>query len=66
MTIKAMRKAVMDLYDGIGWKNRVSRMKDEQVIAIYKQSEKYDRFHKRAEEMNARNYQQMTIFDYIQ
>ena len=35
MPVERMREIIEDQYPGIGWKTRVSRMGDAQVIAIY-------------------------------
>lgn len=36
MSIELMRKAIQEVYDGDAWKNKVARMKDEQVMAVYR------------------------------
>lgn len=38
MSIEQMRDAVMKLYSGIAWKERVKKMTDGQIIAIYNKS----------------------------
>lgn len=40
MTTNEIRRRVADLYDGPAWKQRVSRMPDNQVYAIYRSAEK--------------------------
>lgn len=35
MTESEKRKYVSDLYSGAGWKKKVERMRDDQVVAIY-------------------------------
>lgn len=35
MSIQQMRKAIEDVYQGESWKHKVSRMSDNQIIAIY-------------------------------
>lgn len=36
MQIEEMRKFVSDQYPGMGWKNKVRCMPDNQVLAIYR------------------------------
>lgn len=72
--LSTMRKAVMDLYSAASWKDKVSRMPDKQVIAIYRRSEQTGLFDKRkkanklARKMKKENerYVQLTIFDYME
>ena len=35
MSIEQMRRAIQLVYPGEKWKKRVSRMSDDQIIAIY-------------------------------
>lgn len=35
MSISLMRKAIKEVYPGEKWQNKVSRMPDKQVLAIY-------------------------------
>lgn len=70
MDIEWMRNRLYELYPGVSWKARVRNMPTNQVVAVYKSCEKYDRFNKR-KKINKQNqkedgkYYQYTIFDYI-
>jgi hypothetical protein len=35
MSVELMRKAVEEVYPGEKWKNKVNKMRDSQVIAVY-------------------------------
>lgn len=35
MSIEQMRAAIREVYDGPWWKNKVDRMHENQVLAIY-------------------------------
>lgn len=35
MSVADMRAAIAKVYPGISWKNKVARMADQQVMAIY-------------------------------
>lgn len=71
MTIDWMKEAIGRVYDSAGWKERVRRMPDYQVVAIYKNFQRRDAF-KKAETRRRRNerenkkYHQITIGEYLE
>jgi len=46
MTVEQMRNAISDLYPGWAWKQKVARMYDDQVIAIYRSCQERGQFNK--------------------
>lgn len=44
MTIEQMRKNISRVYSGVGWKTKVDRMEDSQVLAVYYSFLKNNRF----------------------
>lgn len=67
MSISQMREAIAKVYEGIRWKARVSKMAENQVIAIYRSFQKSGKFEKKKETVKRQsnsNYQQLTMFDY--
>lgn len=67
-TVEQMRAMISAEYGGWKWKNKVARMRPNQVIAIYKKFESEGRFQhlklKKKEEPEELYYQ-MTIWDYM-
>lgn len=64
MEIGTMKSAIMSVYPGSrAWQERVIRMPDRQVIAIYNDFMKRGRFEKNNK--NSSSYHQMTIFEYM-
>lgn len=43
MNIDQMRKEIRDQYGGYRWKEKVDKMKDAQVLAIYRRMQKDDK-----------------------
>ena len=66
-SIENMRKKISDQYPGPNWKDRVSRMDNAQVIAIYYNMERSGAFSKpkTLRKGKKESYRQMTVFDYI-
>lgn len=58
MNVEAMRKEILKMYPGDGWKNKVFRMGENQVMAVYFSMTK------RGQKPIKKNRSQMTIFDY--
>ena len=46
-SINSMREDVADAYDGPSWKNRVWRMEDEQIIALWYSFKEKGKFNKK-------------------
>lgn len=66
MSVDQMRKAIIDVYPGTSWLNRVYRMGDNQIIAIYYKFKKEGKFDKvKPQKSPGENFHQMTIYDYI-
>lgn len=71
MTVAAMRKELCKVYDTDRWFNRVVKMPDNQVTAIYYSFLKRGKFNnpssfkKRKSTRTAEKYHQMTIFEYL-
>lgn len=70
MQMADIRRKVSALYDAVSWKDRVSRMPDRQVFAIYqsaKKSGKLDRKKPREDRREVKpQYYQYTIFDILE
>ena len=69
MNIDAMRMAIMHApkYDSKGWHDKVTRMSDNQVIAVYRQFQRRDLFKKPKAEKKKKEepqYHQITLFEY--
>ena len=62
MSIEQMRDKISKVYDSWRWRERVSRMPDAQVFAVYKNMENRGQFDKK--KSKEPKYRQMTIFDY--
>ena len=66
MTIEQMREKVTKMYDSWVWRDRVARMSDRQVVAIYfKTKERYPEKFSRKKNKREGEYHQMTIFEFI-
>lgn len=65
MSVDQMRAAISKVYDAKTWADRVARMPDSQVIAIYYNFKEKGKFEKARRERESRKYKQMTIYDYI-
>lgn len=46
MTNNQMREAIYKVYPSVGWKYKVARMSDAQVVAVYRDFERRGRFNK--------------------
>lgn len=46
MNVYKMRAVLAELYTGESWKDRVSRMPNEQVLAVYKRFERHGELYK--------------------
>ena len=63
MTTDAMRFYISEAYEGDAWKNKVKKMPDAQVYAVYMSI--LGKKKKEAPKKEEEQYRQMTIFDYI-
>ena len=63
LSIEQMRDKIASVYDGIGWKNKVHFMPEDQVMAIYYKFREQGYFKKKKE--SKPKYKQMTLWDYI-
>lgn len=68
--IETMRAELMKLYDGPGWKARVSNWPTNQVYAVYMSCLQSERFEKRKEQIEIQRkenngFYQYTIWDYM-
>lgn len=64
--MEMMRTKIMSVYPFLGWQEKVRKMKDNQVIAIYYKflSEgKFDKKGKKKEKNNSTEYYQYTLYD---
>lgn len=61
MTVESMRKHISECYDSWRWRDKVSKMPDNQVMAIYFSMKEKGKLKKDKKP----RYRQMTIFDYI-
>lgn len=61
MNIEEMRKEISRVYDGIAWKNRVNRMSDNQVCAVYHRMSTTGKLEEASK--NKRGYKQLSFFD---
>lgn len=62
MTVEQMREAITNAYPGLGWKDHVARMEDNQVIAIYHKCDERGMFEKYP---NRRRVKQLSIDDIL-
>ena len=64
--LETMRLAISEVYPGIGWKVRCSKMPANQVVAIYNSFMRSGRFEKSKPKPDKDGfiYKQMTMFDY--
>lgn len=69
VTVDYMRSAISDVYPSREWRERVDRMPNDQIIAIYYDFLKYGRFEKGPAKKPAPKtdvkYEQLTIFDFM-
>ena len=66
MTVAQMRDKVSNMYDHWMWRDRVAKMDDKQVMAIYFSTLERDPDKLEPEKKNKGvKYRQMTIFDFI-
>ena len=77
LSIEQMRLAIAECYSGWKWKNRVSRMRSNQVYAVYKKFEAEGRFQKKPRGKNLTKdghltlpkndilYHQIDMFEYL-
>ena len=67
MTVDQMREKITDAYSGLGWKDRVARMEDDQVIAIYHTCEERGVFEKTSacRSLDGRRVKQLSIDDIL-
>lgn len=63
MTVEQMRRAISEVYSGWGWKTKVARMYDDQVIAVYYNFQERGMFDKKPSD--GRRVKQLTIDDFI-
>lgn len=66
MTIERMRGEISLAYPGTAWTARVSRMSDEQVVAVYHRlstTGKLDEAYEQRRKNRTPEYQQVSIFD---
>ena len=61
MTVEQMREAITNAYTGLGWKDRVARMEDDQVIAIYHSCEERGVFKR----LGGRRVKQLSVDDIL-
>lgn len=64
MNVSEMRNRIAAVYDGPSWKAKVSRMPEDQVIAIYHSFLKKGKFNAVKRPNDGYNYHQYTIFEY--
>lgn len=67
-TIEYMRAKIAQCYDGIAWKDKCRRMRDNQVYAVYMNFQRTGKFDKRRNEVKQRikkdaEYHQVTLFE---
>lgn len=62
-----MREKISDLYSGLGWRDKVARMYDDQVIAIYYSCLERGMFDKpsASKSLNGKRAKQLSIFDIL-
>ena len=66
MRIASMRKAIANVYNSPRWSNRVARMPDNQVIAIYYRFLEQGRFERvDPKSVSEEKNHQITIFEYL-
>lgn len=67
MTVDQMRNAISGLYRGLGWKDKVARMHDDQVMAIYYTSCERGAFDKPSamKSLDGRRVKQLSIDDIL-
>lgn len=65
MTIASMRKAISRVYNSPRWFNRVAKMPDNQVIAIYYSFLEQGRFNRVDPKAISKEPHQITIFEYL-
>lgn len=65
MKIETMRSEISKVYSGTGWAKKVKRMPDSQVLAIYYNFLKNDRFKKKKEKpkSSGKEHVQLCLFD---
>lgn len=68
MGVEQMRDAIADVYSGWKWKDRVARMPEDQVMAVYFKFQSRGMFEVKAkkEANKPQEVKQLTIFDFIQ
>ena len=67
MKIESMRSEIGKVYSGAGWAKKVKRMPDAQVLAVYYNFLKNDRFKKKKIEKKSygREAKQLTFDDFV-
>ena len=67
MTVEQMRNAISGLYPGLAWKDKVARMYDDQVIAIYYSCYERGQFDKpsASKSLDGKRVKQLTIEDIL-
>ena len=63
MSIEQMRSRISKVYDSFRWRNRVTKMPDNQVIAIYHKFKESGKFDKPDRRLPGERYHQMTLFE---
>ena len=63
MDVECMRGTLLEVYPGEGWKRRVTRMQESQVVAIYKSLERRQELfpHQNKKEL----YHQIDIWEWM-
>lgn len=61
MSIEQMRTSISNVYDSLRWKNRVKRMADNQVVAIYHSFERGGKFNQKS--LSRESFHQMNLFE---
>lgn len=63
MDIYDMRAAIVSVYPNATWKHRVSRMGDDQIVAIYYKFLKDGKFDKKPKKDTVKG--QLSVFDFV-
>lgn len=67
MTVEQMRNQISEIYSGFTWKDRVEKMPDDQVIAIWHTFQERGTFDKpsAAKSVDGRRVKQLSVFDIL-
>lgn len=63
MTVLQMKNQISKVYDGQKWKDRVQRMSDNQVIAVYNSFLSSGKMNQKSTRLPGERFHQMTLFE---